>query len=266
MHAASPLLCLLALAAASLTTTSQAVTTLNDTFTNPADWSYLPGWAKGEVSFGPGGLTIGLNGESQYQLHTVRYVGPGYFRTNAEAAQSFNWFGSQGPITYSFTLADLPGLSTGSNKNGYTVCLVLTCNESTALNDPTKAATTLILRVEDVGPRPVVNNQNQFVAQILFKVNAPDKSPTQDQRILRFANEQPDIMPTPIGTWSFTIDGEDIWITNNLGQRSERAKLPPDLVLAHAADSASLYLTVSNGTLAPGPVTISRVAVAPTAR
>jgi hypothetical protein len=267
MHATRRLIAVLAFTTAGLTTPAQAVTTLNDTFTNPADWSYLPGWAKGDVNFDQEGATILLTGDKPFQNHTLRYTGPGFFRSNPDGHQSFNWFGHQGPITYSVTLADIPGYSTTANKPGYTVSLVLVCNDSTPYSDPAnKAATVLVLRIEDVGPRPVVNNQNQFVAQILFKVNTPNAAAAQAHRIVRFSNDQPDVMPTPMGTWSFTIDGNEIWITNCLGQRSERATLPSDLVLAHAADNASLYLTVTNGFLPPGPVAISRVNVAPGAR
>ncbi len=267
MYTIRNLVPLFTIGAASIVSTAEAVTTLNDNFTNPADWAYLPGWAKGDAKFDTAGVTFLLQGDKPFQIHALRYIGPGFFRANPEGFQSFNWFGHQGPITYSFTLADLPNYSTTENKPGYTISLVLVCNDATAYSDPaTKAPTALVLKVEDVGPRPVVNNQNQFVAQIGFKVNSPNSAVGQDQRILRFSNDLPDMMPTPIGTWSFTIDGDEIWITNCLGQRSERAKLPSDLVLKHAADSASLYLTITNGFQPPGAVTISRVTVAPGAR
>lgn len=267
MHATRRLFPILILAAAALASTSKAVTTLNDNFTNQADWTYLPGWAKADISFDGTGVAFVLPGDKPFQIHTLQYVGPGFFRANPDGYQAFNWFGHQGPVTYSFTLADVPSYSTTENKPGYTISLVLVCNDSTAYSDPaTKAPTVLVLKVEDVGPRPVVNNQNQFVAQVLFKVNAPGKPANQEHRILRFSNDLPNLMPSPVGTWSFTIDGDEIWITNSLGQRSDRAKLPSDLVLAHAADSAVLYITITNGFQPPGPVTISRVNVAPVAR
>jgi hypothetical protein len=267
MQSIRHIIALLALGTVSLSSTAHAVTILNDNFSKAADWAYLPSWAKGDIRFKAEGITFLLNGDKPFQIHTLRYIGPGYFRSNPEAHQSFNWFGNPGPITYSFTLASIPSYSTAPNKPGYTISLVLVCNDPTPYSDPAaKAPTALVLKIEDVGPRPAVNNQNQFVAQIAFKVDSPNKAVTQDQRILRFSNDQPNIMPTPTGTWSFTIDGDEIWITNCLGERSDRAKLPSDLVRAHAADNASLYLTVSNGYQPPGPVTISRVNVAPVTR
>jgi hypothetical protein len=267
MQSTNRLLALLALATAGLPISASAVTTLNDTLAASSDWRYISGWAKGGASFGASGLTMNFAPDALYQTQVVRYVGPGYYRTNEEAQDSFNWFGHQGPVTYSFTLADFSALSTKTGTVGFSAGLALVCNDTTPYGEPvSKAATVIWFSIEDVGPRPQLDGQNQFIAKLSFKINRPASRATDQDRLIRFANEKKDILPVPYGTWSMTIDGENIWITNPLGQRSEVAKLPNDLVLAHAAYTANLYLFASNNGLPPGPVSISRVTVTSGAR
>ena len=257
-----------ALLTLALIPTARAVTSLNDSFAIPSDWKYLKTWAAGEATFGPSGLTLRYLTDAAYQSHGVRYVGPGYYRTNAEAQHAFNWFGHQGPITFAVTVADFPPLSAKSGELGYGFTLALVCNDTTEYDDPIKKpATVLSLRVEDVGPRSSIKGQNMFIAQLFFKVDSPRTATPPTARLIRLANESPDVLSSPVGTWSFTIEGNTVYIVNPLGEHSPAVELPEALVLAHAADSANLYLVVGNNQQ-PGNrgITFSRITVTPTAR
>jgi hypothetical protein len=251
-----------------LSINSWAAPSLIDKFTNASDWRQMPGWSKGTVAFGMDGLSITPTANASFQAYTLRYVGTGYRRMDSSTPHSLDWYGHPGPLTYSLTIGKVPALMDQPNKVGYTVILALVCNDDTPHNDPgRKPATVLMLKVEDVGPRPAVNGQNQFVSQLMFKAAEPDKPITQDHRLVRMANEQPDVMKDHSGTWSFTIYKGEAWMTNPLGERSQPITLPADLIAAHANNTASLYLTITNGQIQQsGTLVISEVSVSSASR
>jgi hypothetical protein len=268
-----PHVLLLATAFAALVSTLGATTLLDDNLARLSHWKLQPAEGPaGRLTSSPaGGATLAFPSNGPDQVQALSYVGPGLRRGEVDAYQKFNWSSATGPITYSFSILEFPGLQTETYKLGYEVILVLACDDTEAFTQPhIQPANALVFRVVDAGVRSELGNKALICAQVFFKTNQPDRVVVyhkSNAELARLTTREDKTLDSMIGTWSITINHGAIHITAPNGTRSPVGNIAPDKVAAFAARSATLHLVVGSNTRTGGEaIRIGHVSVLPGVR
>lgn len=247
----------------------RASTLLDDNFSRLSHWRFFPqGSAARVATHGLGGATLTIPADvAPYQLATLAYIGPGLRPGGTDVHTAFFWSTYHGPVTYSFSIDQPPALS-GETGLGYEFLLVLSLGETVSYPRPQiQPAHALLLRVAEVGAREEFNGGSHLVAELFFKSAKPNGQVSYHQdadKVIALTNREDRALKSLQGTWSFTIHGDQVYLTNPRGTRSATATLPAERVALITNPRATLHMVVGNNTRTDGAtMRIGHVSVLP---